>query len=97
MIAHEFEGCNVCAAPPPGYEEMISSVNGFHNGATWVTAWKPSPTDLEKLNAGGSVFVSVMSGSRRDDEGKIRPNIIPMFVGTEDDAKSVVSDTGGVW
>lgn len=97
MTPHEFPGCNVNAAPPPGFEEMISPLVGFHNGRTWVTAWLPSPEDLEKLNAGEPIFVSVMSGSRRDVEGNFRPNIIPMFVGTEADAREVVRDTGADW
>jgi len=97
MITHEFEGCNVHAAPPPGYEEMIGWLHCFHNGRTCVSAWKPSPEDLEKLNAGQSVFISVMSGSQHDINGKLTPRIIPTFVGTEDDVRMIVLDTGATW
>lgn len=73
MTPFEFPGCNVNAAPPPGFEEMIAPLIGFHNGRTWVTAWHPTPEDLAKLNAGEPVYVSVMSGSRRDVGGSIHP------------------------
>jgi hypothetical protein len=97
MITHDFEGANVHAAPPPGYEEMIGWLHCFHNGQACVSAWKPSPEDLEKLNAGQSVFISVMTGTRQGPDGRILPNIYPTFVGMEDETKEVVSDTGRVW
>jgi len=97
MITHDFPGTNVHAAPPPGYEEMIGWLHCFHNGATCVSAWKPDAEQLAVLNAGGSVFVSVMSGSKHDINGKVQPNIFPTYVGTEEDVRAVVSDTGAVW
>lgn len=97
MITHDFEGANIHAAPPRGYEEMIGWLHCFHNGATCVSAWKPTAEDLEKLNAGQSVFISVMSGSRHDVTGKIQPNILPVYVGMEDDVRQVVMDTGATW
>jgi len=48
---------------------------------------------LEKLNAGESIFISVMTGSTKEG----RPIISPVYVGTEDDCLEVVSDTGKVW
>lgn len=97
MIPHEFPGCNVRAAPPPGFEEMIGTLDCFHNGRCCVSAWKPSPEQLAALNAGASVFVSVMSMAKHDINGVLRPNIFPTFVGLEDEVKGVVSDTGNVW
>lgn len=97
MIPHDFKGTNVHASPPKGYEEMIGWLHCFHNGVCCVSAWKPTPEQLEILNAGGSVFVSVMTGSKHDITGKLQPVILPTFVGTEDDVRAVVSDTGGVW
>lgn len=91
---HNFDGANVHAGPPPGYEEMIDWLHCFHNGRACVSAWKPSPEELDVLNSGGSIFVSVMSGS---DERTGRPFIFPMYVGTEETCKEVVSDTGKVW
>lgn len=91
--AHEFEGANIHAVAPPGFEEMIGHLYVFHNGRSCVSAWKPTPEELEVLNAGGSIYVSVMSGTT--DEG--RPAIIPMYVGTEENCLQVVSDTGAVW
>lgn len=92
-MAHEFEGCNVLAAPPPGLEEMVGNLAIFFNGRAVVSAWKPSPELLAELNAGGSIFVSVMSGCTEDG----RPAIYPMFVGSESECLDVVSDTGHVW
>jgi len=93
MITHQFEGCNIHASPPAGYEEMIGHLYCFHNGHACVSAWKPDAKTLEALNRGESIFVSVMSGTRQDG----KPAIIPVFVGTEETCKEVVSDTGGVW
>lgn len=93
MITHEFDGANVHATPPAGLEEMVGSVYGFHNGASWVTAWKPTAEDLAILNAGGSIYATVLTGTLEDG----RPIIPPMFVGTEDSVLQVVSDTGKVW
>jgi hypothetical protein len=97
MIPHDFEGTNVHASPPPGYEEMIEWLHCFHNGVCCVSAWKPTEDQLAKLNAGESVFVSVMSSQRHDITGKVVPTILPTFVGLEEDVLAVVSDTGGVW
>ena len=84
---HDFEGSTDHYGPPKGLEEMIGWLHVFKNGATVVSAWKPSLEDLEKLNAGESIFVSVMSGDV----------VLPMFVGTEREVKLVASDTGKVW
>ena len=90
---HDFEGSNIHMGPPPGLEEMVGWLHVFSNGACNVSAWRPSPEELARLNAGESLFVSVMSGC--DERG--RPRVFPMFVGTEDVCLEVVSDTGKVW
>ena len=101
MRAHRFEGANVNAVAPAGFEEMIGDIHGFHNGAAWVTAWKPDPEELEEfiqyLRDGGMIYASVMSGSKHDIRGQFRPTIIPMFIGTEEICERVVSDTGRTW
>lgn len=97
MFTHEFEGCNVAATAPAGYEEMISTLHCFHNGRACVSAWKPDKETLEALNRGESIFVSVMSGSHEGPNGKVLPTIIPVFVGTEETCRAVVSDTGRTW
>lgn len=89
----KFDGANINAAPPRGFEEMVGWLHVFHNGATCVSAWKPTAEELAELNAGGFIFMSVMSGSSRSG----KPNILPVFVGTEENCKEVVSDTGHVW
>jgi len=91
--AHEFEGANIRAVAPTGFEEMIGTLYCFHNGHACVSAWKPDAAMLEKLNAGESIFISVMTGSTKEG----RPIISPVYVGTEDDCLEVVSDTGKVW
>lgn len=84
---HDFEGSTHHYGPPPGLDEMIGWLHIFRNGQCVVSAWKPTAEELAKLNAGESLFVSVMSG----------PHVFPMFVGTEAECKAVVSDTGRVW
>lgn len=89
----KFEGATIKALPPSGLDEMIGTAYVFHNGVSCVYAWKPTPEDLERWNAGEFVFVSVMLGTQQDGS----PAIAPMYVGHEDDCKAVVSDTGKVW
>lgn len=82
-----FPGANAHFGPPPGLEEMVGHLYVFRNGRTVVSAWKPSPEELARLNAGEAIFVSVMSGDA----------VFPTFVGTEAECKAVASDTGRVW
>lgn len=91
---HDFDGSNHHFGPPKGLEEMIGWLHLYSNGHCVVSAWKPTPEELTKLNAGESLFVSVMSGCI---PGTNMPLVFPMFVGTEDETKAVVSDTGKVW
>lgn len=93
--AVNFEGANIHAAPPRGYEEMVGWLHCFHNGAACVSAWKLSDEALFQIRNHGvdTVFLSVMSGSQPDG----RPIIMPVFVGVEDEVLEVVSDTGKVW
>lgn len=82
-----FAGATDHFGPPPGLDEMVGYLHVFRNGRTVVSAWRPSPEELAKLNAGEAIFVSIMSGA----------SVFPMFVGTEDECKAVASDTGRVW
>lgn len=97
---HDFPGSTHHFGPPPGFEEMIGWLHFFFNGHCVVSAWKPTPEELERLNAGESIFLSVASGTRLVNvEGEVVriPSVLPVFVGTEDKVKEVVSDTGKVW
>lgn len=87
METHDFKGSTDHFGPPPGLEEMIGWLHVFRNGKCVVSAWKPTPEELDRLNKGESVFVSVMSGNA----------VCPMFVGLEDETRAVVSDTGKTW
>lgn len=84
---HDFKGSNRHYGPPPGLDEMVGHLHVFMNGQVVVSAWKPTPEELAKLNAGESIFVSVMSGS----------NVFPIYVGCEETCRTVASDTGKVW
>ncbi len=84
---HDFKGSTHHYGPPKGLEEMIGWLHVFKNGKTVVSAWKPTPEELKKLNNGESMFISVMSGE----------TVLPVFVGTEKECKLVVSDTGKTW
>ena len=92
-MAHEFPGCNIAAHAPQGFEEMISTLYCFHNGRSCVSAWKPTPEELATLNAGGSIYISVMSGCTPDG----RPQIMPVFVGDEETCLAVTKDAGKGW
>ncbi|WLJ71077.1 hypothetical protein [Sphingomonas phage Kimi] len=94
MNTHDFPGSTHHFGPPPGLEEMVGWLHVFSNGHCVVSAWKPTPEQLERLNAGESVFLSVMSGMI---PGTNMPLVFPTYVGLEDDTKAVVSDTGKVW
>lgn len=94
---HDFEGSTHHFGPPPGLEEMVGWLHIFSNGKCNVSAWKPDANLLAKLNAGESIFLSVFSGSYEDEKGQEIPRVFPVFVGSEDDCKAVVSDTGKVW
>lgn len=91
--AHDFDGANIHASPPKGQEEMVGWLHVFHNGAACVSAWRPTAEELAELNAGGSIFISVMSGSLPNG----RPIIMPVFVGSETNCEEVVRDTGKTW
>ena len=88
-----FDGANIHAVAPAGFETMIGDLHVFHNGHSCVSAWKPDAEELARLNSGEPIFISVMSGMLEAG----RPAIIPCFVGTEDNCLEVVSDTGKVW
>jgi hypothetical protein len=91
--AQDFEGATHRFGPPPGLDELIGNLHVFSNGHVVVSSWKPTAEELANFNAGGSIFVSVMSGS--DHTGK--PHVFATFVGDEPTCKLVVSDTGKVW
>jgi len=102
MITHDFEGSTHHFGPPKGMEDRCGWLHVFHNGTHAVSAWKPSPEDLARLNAGESVFLSVRSGSTPEfvpgeDGGHVilHPVVHPVFVGLEADTKSVVEGDGG--
>lgn len=101
MQPHDFPGSTHHFGPPPGLEEMIGWLHFFTNGHCIVSAWKPDAEQLAKLNAGESVFISVMSGERQiqraDGTIVLAPLVFPTYVGCEEDCKAVVSDTGAVW
>lgn len=98
---HDFEGSTHHFGPPPGLEEMVGWLHIFSNMKCNVSAWKPSPELLEILNNGGSIYLSVMSGSRMATNAagvEVRvPIVHPCYVGSEAEVKAVVSDTGPVW
>lgn len=98
---HDFPGSTHHFGPPPGLEEMVGWLHVFSNGHCTVSAWKPNAEELARLNAGESIFVSVMSGSKPARNALDMPVRIPLvhptFVGTEEAVKAVVSDTGSTW
>lgn len=105
---HYFAGSNHHFGPPPGQEDRVGWLHIFGNLGGYVSAWKPTPEHLAILNAGGSIFMSVQGGSRgvvtaRTLEGGIKevkkmPYVFPVFVGSEEEVKGVLSRDGQeVW
>lgn len=99
---HDFAGSTHHFGPPPGLEDRIGWLHLFANGNHVVSAWKPTPAELEKLNNGESMFMSVMSGSRLlldGDGAEVRvPIVFPVFMGDEETTKMVITTDGGdVW
>ncbi|WP_421505516.1 hypothetical protein [Brucella pseudogrignonensis] len=84
--AVKFAGANKELMPPTGAEN-ISSLHTYTNGMCSVSCWHLSPDELAEVIRTGRVFVSVFSGSSQP----------PIFVGGEDNVRSVVVDYGGVW
>lgn len=72
MIPVQFPEANCKFTAPPGLDESqvvtVPAYNGQVKGGSMdgvrcvVVAWKPNVIDLERLNAGGVVFLSVLGG-----------------------------------
>lgn len=71
MIPIDFPQTNTVLKSPPDLEGSCQEIRAYQGevvGGIWdgsqvvVTAWKPSPEELEELNNGGSVFLHVMGG-----------------------------------
>jgi hypothetical protein len=72
MNATDFPEANTKHGPPPGLDEShVKTIPSFkaqieggpHDGTEMVVvAWRPTPEDLKRLNAGALVYLSMMGG-----------------------------------
>ena len=81
-----FEGANRRLGPPPGAEN-ISTLYTYSNGLCSVSCWQLSEAEIDVIRRTGRVYVSVLSGHTQP----------PVFVGGEEEVRSLVVDYGGVW
>lgn len=84
--AVDFPGSNKVFGPPPG-SENCGSLHTFVNGHAIVSAWRPTPEELEEINRTGMIFTSSLSGL----------TLFPLYVGSESEVRRVVADCGPVW
>jgi hypothetical protein len=62
MISQRIEGGNVeLAKDQPEYNNLVARYSFQPFGPTWTTAWELTPDELERLNAGASVELSIIS------------------------------------
>jgi hypothetical protein len=81
-----FHGANTRLLAPAGVEN-VGELHTFTNGCCSVSCWQLTPAEIDEVMRTGCVFVSVLSG-------RTQP---PIFVGSEDEVRSLVVDYGGVW
>lgn len=88
MIPVRFPQANAFFGAPPGLDpsqvEAVAAYSGTAQGGSLdgmpivVTAWRPSPEDLEALNAGRPIFLTFIGGlpphmATTDFEAAIQP------------------------
>lgn len=84
--AVDFSGSNRLLRAPQGAEN-VSDLHTFTNGHCSVSCWELAPEELAEISRTGRIYVSIFSGQSQP----------PVFVGSEDNVRSVVVDFGGVW
>lgn len=72
MIPQKFPEANARYGPPEGYEEsQVSTIHAWHGECSGgscdgqkavVVAWAPTPEELGRLLAGGSIYLTMFGG-----------------------------------
>lgn len=62
MIPLKIEGATICMKAPPGMEGEVRDLHVARIDGAYVSAWEPTPGELEMLNAGGSVVLWIIGG-----------------------------------
>lgn len=79
----KFPGASlILAAPSPAGE--VQALPVFANSTITVSCWDLSAADRAAIDRDGRIWVVLLSGGR-------------MFVGTEEDARTVVADYAPLW
>lgn len=60
MIPQRFAQANVMMRPPPGMEASVEPVHAFHGAGRVVTAWRPTPEELVRLNLGEPLYLTIL-------------------------------------
>jgi hypothetical protein len=80
----DFPGATITLA---GESEDVGDLRVFRNGICCVSCWELSDEELAEIVRTKRVFISVFSGASQP----------PVYVGAEEQVRSVVIDYGGVW
>jgi hypothetical protein len=83
----DFLGSNMTLGPPEGTDDLgCATIRTFTNGSHTVVCVEFGDDEVEEIVRTRRVYVSLWSG-------KTMP---PIYVGTEEDVRSVIADVG-VW
>lgn len=69
-----------------GDGDSVADLHVFRTRRHVVSAWRPSPEELEEIQRTGVVMLSVVDHM-----------LPPMFVGSESAVRQMVSDDGQLW
>jgi hypothetical protein len=84
----KWDGANRLLVAPKNYtKEQIKELPVFSNGVVCVSKWRLSEEALKEVIETGCIFVEVLSGETQP----------PIFVGSEEECRSIAVDYGSVW
>lgn len=60
MIPQRFAEANTVMRAPKGMEDECSDIHAYRDGTYVLTAWRPPPEELVKINLGEPVYLTVV-------------------------------------
>ena len=69
-----------------GDDDRVADLHVFRTRWHIVSAWRPSPDELEEIQRTGIVMVAIVGHQ-----------LPPIFVGSETEVRLIVSDDGQLW
>lgn len=89
--AVDFYGSNFTFSAPPDRED-IYDLKCFFNGKATAFCIQLTPEELEEVRDTGKVWCTIFT-----PEVNGSPLFLPVFIGGQDNVRSVMLDRGGVW